>query len=53
MTSEGVVLLWLFLQEMYIFVAWCKPLLDISCILLTTKNRYNSEGCWYLEAEIT
>jgi hypothetical protein len=53
MTSEGDVLLWLFSQKMYIFVAWHKPLLDVSGILLAVENGYNSNGCWYLEAEVT
>jgi hypothetical protein len=42
---EGSVLLLVFLQEAYIFVAWCDTLLDVSGFLLTTKHGYNSEGC--------
>jgi hypothetical protein len=53
MTSEGDVMLCLFSQEIYIFVAWHEPLPDVSDIMLTAKNGYNSEGCWYLEAEVT
>jgi hypothetical protein len=37
-TGEGVVLLWLFLQKMYIFVAWREALLNVYGILLTTKD---------------
>jgi hypothetical protein len=37
---------------MYIFVTTREALLNISGILLTTKNGYNSEGFMGLEAEI-
>jgi hypothetical protein len=53
LTSDGSVLLWVFSQEMYIFVAWSETLLDVSGFLLAAKNGYNSEGCWYLEAEVS
>jgi hypothetical protein len=45
LTSDGSVLLWVFSQEMYIFVAWSETLLDVSGFLLAAKNGYNSEGC--------
>jgi hypothetical protein len=53
LTSEGSVPLWVFSQKMYIFVAWCETLIDVSGFLLTVKSGYNSEGCWYLEAEVS
>jgi hypothetical protein len=37
-TGEGVVLLGLFSQKMYIFVAWQEALLNVFGILLTTKD---------------
>jgi hypothetical protein len=37
---------------MYVLVAKCETLLDISGILLTAKNGYNSEGHGDLETEI-
>jgi hypothetical protein len=37
-TGEGAVLLWLFLQKMYIFVAWREALLNVYGILWTTKD---------------
>jgi hypothetical protein len=53
LTGKGSVLLWVFSQEMYIFVAWREALLDVSGFLLTVNNRYNSKGYWYLEAEVS
>jgi hypothetical protein len=50
--GEGSVLLWVFSQEMYIFVAWRETLLDVSGFLLTAEHGYNFEGCWYFEAEV-
>jgi hypothetical protein len=40
--GEGSVPLVVFSQEVYIFVAWCETLLDVSGFLLTVKNGYNS-----------
>jgi hypothetical protein len=37
-TDEGVVLLWLFSQEIYIFVVWRETLVNVPSILLTIKN---------------
>jgi hypothetical protein len=37
---------------MYIFVARCQTFFDISGILLTAKNRYDSEGHEDLDTEI-
>jgi hypothetical protein len=42
MSGEGVVLLYLFLKEIYVFVTQYKPLLDVSGIWLTAKDGYNS-----------
>jgi hypothetical protein len=49
----GVVLLWFFPQEMYIFMTWHKTLLNVPGILLTSKDGFDSEGCWYFEVEVT
>jgi hypothetical protein len=51
--GEGGVLLWVFSQEVYIFVAWCETFLNVSGFLLTTKHGYNSEDCWYFEVEVS
>jgi hypothetical protein len=37
-TDEGVMLLWLFPQNIYIFVAWRETLLNVSGILLSAKD---------------
>jgi hypothetical protein len=37
----------------HIFVPGREALLDISSILLTAKNGYNSNGCWDLETKIS
>jgi hypothetical protein len=36
--GKGAMLLWLFPQKMYIFVAWREALLNVSGILLTIKD---------------
>jgi hypothetical protein len=51
--SEGGVLLLVLLQEMYIFVVWRETPLDVYGFLLTVEYGYNSEGCWYFEAEVS
>jgi hypothetical protein len=53
LTGECTVVLWIFSQEMYIFVALRETPLNVSGSMLTVENKYNSEGCWHLEAEVT
>jgi hypothetical protein len=37
---------------MHILVTRHEALLDVSGVLLTTENRYDSEGRWDLEAKV-
>jgi hypothetical protein len=45
-------MLYVFSQEMHIFVFWNEPTLDVSSFFLTAEYGYDAKGGWNFKAEI-